>query len=85
MADLETLLLARAMKQIAGTGMQGHEASAVANATIGLAALAATDAPVPLDLIREWEGCLNRIRTSRRNPGPPKDQSFIFHEDGAPG
>lgn len=82
MTDIEPLPLGRAMKLIAKTGMRGHEVSAVANATIGLAALSETGAPVPLALLDEWSGYINRIRVSQR---PPADQGLHFYEDGAPG
>lgn len=85
MADTESLPLARALAQLANIGMKGHEVSAAANATIGLAALAHSDAPIPLTLLDEWQGYLNRVRTSRRPPLPPKDKGLRIWEDGAPG
>lgn len=85
MADKDVHPLARTLAQLANIGMRGHEVSAAANTTIGLSALANGDAPIPLALLDEWQGHLNQIRTSRRNPLPPRDKGLRIWEDGAPG
>ena len=85
MTDKDAHPLARTLAQLANIGMRGHEVSAAANVTIGLSALASGDAPIPPDLLNEWQTCLNQIRVSRRNPLPPRDKGIRVWEDGAPG
>lgn len=85
MNDQDALPLARTLALLANIGMRGHEVSAAASATIGLSALSKGDAPIPLALLDEWQGYLNRVRTARRTPLPPKDKPIRVWEDGAPG
>lgn len=80
MTDIDTFPLGRAILRTKDRGMEGHVVSAMANATIGLSALANSGAQLPPDQVAEWRAYLDRIisaqdrepddRFGKLTPGP---------------
>jgi hypothetical protein len=49
------------MLAVKDTGMKPHHVSAVASVTSGLATLADTNAPIPLELLKDWRREVNNL------------------------
>lgn len=81
--DTEVPLTKVVTRLLGGDSFSHSEIDAAVSITAGLTGLKNGKTNLPLELLQQWEGLINQIRTGRAAPDHAKP--LIYREDGMPG